>query len=105
MADYEHILFDVAEGAATITLNRPEKLNAYITPMGDEVTDAFRSVRDDDSVRAVILTGAGRGFCAGVDLEQLKAHEAGANAAAGKGPRLGEEDFLKKLPLELVAYP
>ena len=105
MADYEHILFDVAEGVATITLNRPEKLNAYITPMGDEVTGAFRSVRDDDTVRAVILTGAGRGFCAGVDLEHLKAHEAGANAAAGKGPRLGEEDFLKKLPLELVAYP
>ena len=51
MADYEHILFDVAEGAATITLNRPEKLNAYITPMGDAVTDAFRSVRDDASVR------------------------------------------------------
>ena len=65
MADYEHILFDVSDGVATIPLNRPEKLNAYITPMGDEVTDAFRSVRDDDAVRAVILTGAGRGFCAG----------------------------------------
>jgi len=105
LADYEHILFDVSDGVATITLNRPEKLNAYITPMGDEVTDAFRSVRDDAAVRAVILTGAGRGFCAGVDLDHLKAHETGGNAAAGKGPRLGEEDFLKKLPLELVAYP
>jgi len=45
LADYEHILFDISDGVATITLNRPEKLNAYITPMGDEVTDAFRSVR------------------------------------------------------------
>jgi 2-(1,2-epoxy-1,2-dihydrophenyl)acetyl-CoA isomerase len=52
-----------------------------------------------------VLTGAGRGFCAGVDLEHLKAHQAGGNAAAGKGPRLGEEDFLKKLPLELIDYP
>jgi 2-(1,2-epoxy-1,2-dihydrophenyl)acetyl-CoA isomerase len=102
---YEHVLFEVSDGIATITLNRPEKLNAYITPMGDEVCDAFRRCRDDESVRAVLLTGAGRGFCAGVDLEHLKAHRAGANAAAGKGPRLGEEDFLKKLPLELLEYP
>ena len=102
---YEHILFDVSDGIATITLNRPDKLNAYITPMGDEVTDAFRRSRDDDEVRAVILTGAGRGFCAGVDLDHLRAHEAGQNAAAGTGPRLGEEDFLRKLPLELIEYP
>ena len=46
--------------------------------MGDEVVDAFRRARADDAVRAVILTGAGRGFCAGVDLEHLKAHQAGA---------------------------
>ncbi len=105
MAEYQHILFDVTDGVATITLNRPDKLNAYTTPMGDDVTAAFRACRDDDAVRAVILTGAGRGFCAGVDLDHLKAHQAGGNAAAGKGPKLGEEDFLKKLPLELVEYP
>jgi 2-(1,2-epoxy-1,2-dihydrophenyl)acetyl-CoA isomerase len=102
---HRYILLDVSDGIATITLNRPEKLNAYITPMGDEVTEAFRGLRDDPGVRAVILTGAGRGFCAGVDLEHLKAHQAGANAAAGQGPQLGEEDFLKRLPLELVEYP
>ncbi len=105
MAEYEHILFDVTDGIATLTMNRPDKLNAYITPMGDEVTAVFRACRDDDAVRAVILTGAGRGFCAGVDLEHLKAHQAGGNAAADKGPKLGEEDFLKKLPLELLDYP
>ena len=102
---YKHILFDVSGGIATIALNRPEKLNAYTTPMGDEITDAFRRCRDDDAVRAVILTGEGRGLCAGVDLEHLKSHQAGGNAAAGKGPKLGEEEFLKKLPLELVDYP
>lgn len=102
---FEYLLFEKRDGIATLTLNRPDKLNAYITPMGEELTQAFRSVRDDPEVRAVILTGAGRGFCAGVDLEHLKAHRAGGNAAAGKGPKLGEEDFLKKLPLELLEYP
>jgi len=97
--NYENILLDESDGIATITLNRPDKLNAYTTEMGDEVTHAFRSLQRDDSVRAVILTGAGRAFCAGVDLEHLKAHEAGQNAS--KGPRLGEEDFLRKLPLEI----
>ncbi|MFI5318131.1 MAG: enoyl-CoA hydratase/isomerase family protein [Myxococcota bacterium] len=97
------ILTDVSAGIGTITLNRPEKLNAYTTEMGDEVTATIRAWRDDPAVRAVILTGAGRGFCAGVDLEHLRAHQAGQNAS--KGPRLGEEDFLKKLPLELAEYP
>jgi len=100
---YENILFEISEGIATITLNRPDKLNAYTTEMGDEVVDAIRKVRDDEAVRAVILTGSGRGFCAGVDLEHLKAHQAGANAS--KGPKLGEEDFLKKMPLEMIEYP
>ena len=88
---------------AILTLNRPERLNAYTTEMGDEMTEVLRAWRDQAAVRAVIVTGAGRGFCAGVDLEHLKAHQAGGNASTG--PRLGEEDFLRKLPLELAAYP
>ena len=100
---YDNILFDVSEGIATITLNRPDKLNAYTTEMGGEIVAAFARIREDDAVRVVILTGAGRGFCAGVDLEHLKAHQAGRNAS--QGPKLGEEDFLRKFPLELVAFP
>jgi 2-(1,2-epoxy-1,2-dihydrophenyl)acetyl-CoA isomerase len=96
------ILVETADAIATITLNRPEKLNAYTVEMGEEVVAAFRRLRQDDAVRAVILAGAGRAFCAGVDLDALRAHQAGA---ASPGPRLGEEDFLRKLPLELLAYP
>ena len=102
---YENILFSVEDGIATITLHRPEKLNAYTTVMGDEVCAAFDRARDDAAVRAVILTGAGRGFCAGVDLDHLRALREGRNAASGRAPRLGEERFLKSLPLELVAWP
>lgn len=100
---YENILFEVADGIATITLNRPDKLNAYTTEMGEEVYDAFGRCREDDAVRVVILTGAGRGFCAGVDLDHLKDHQSGGNAS--KGPKLGEEAFLKKLPLEMMEFP
>jgi enoyl-CoA hydratase/carnithine racemase len=96
-------LYDVADGIATVTLNRPEKLNAYTLAMGDAVVAAFRQAREDDAVRAVIVTGAGRGFCAGVDLDALRAHQAGGGPS--DGPRLGEEDFLRKLPLELLEYP
>ncbi len=99
----DFILTDISDQIGTITLNRPDKLNAYTTEMGDEVTATIRAWRDDPAVRVVILTGAGRGFCAGVDLEHLRAHQAGQNAS--KGPRLGDEDFLKKLPLELTEYP
>jgi 2-(1,2-epoxy-1,2-dihydrophenyl)acetyl-CoA isomerase len=99
----ENILCDVSEGIATITLNRPQSRNAYTTEMGDEITEAFRRFEGDDAVRCIILTGAGNAFCAGVDLEHLKAHSEGRNAS--KGPRLGEEDFLRKLPLEMARSP
>jgi 2-(1,2-epoxy-1,2-dihydrophenyl)acetyl-CoA isomerase len=101
--DFEAIRYEVDGGVATLTLNRPEKRNAYTPQMGEEVVAAFRAARDDDAVRAVILTGAGKGFCAGVDLDALKAMHAGQHA--GKGPKLGEEDFIRVLPLELLSYP
>ena len=100
---YEHILYAVEDGIATLTLNRPEKLNAYTPEMGDEVVAAFRHARESEDVRAVILTGAGRGFCAGVDLEALKASYSATSST--KGPKLGEEDFVRKLPLELWEFP
>src|SRR2546428_591224 len=65
---YEQILHEVVEGVLTITLHRPEKLNAFTPTMMRELIDAFDRADADDGVRAVIVTGAGRAFCAGADL-------------------------------------
>src|SRR5882672_9411216 len=65
---YEQILYNVADSIATITLNRPDRLNAVTTRLLDELIAAFDAVDADDGVRAVIVTGAGRAFCAGADL-------------------------------------
>jgi len=66
---YEHILVSESEGILTITLNRPEKLNAFIGHMRRDLADALEHAGSDRSVRVVIVTGAGRGFCAGGDIE------------------------------------
>jgi enoyl-CoA hydratase/carnithine racemase len=64
----EEILYEVEDGVLTITLNRPDRLNAFTATMGRELIEAFDASDADDDVRAVIVTGAGRGFCAGADL-------------------------------------
>jgi enoyl-CoA hydratase/carnithine racemase len=66
--DYEQIRYDVADHVLTVTLNRPERLNAFTARMGDELIDAYGRADADDDVRVVVVTGAGRGFCAGADL-------------------------------------
>ena len=66
--DYEQITTELAEGVLTITLNRPERLNAWTPTMGQELITAFDAADADAAVRAIIVTGAGRGFCAGADL-------------------------------------
>jgi enoyl-CoA hydratase/carnithine racemase len=100
---YQTIRYEVCDGIATITFDRPDKLNAYTPEMGDETVAAFGRARDDDEARVVILTGAGRAFCAGVDLDAFKAHMSGA--APPGAPKLGEEAFVRSWPLELVRYP
>lgn len=66
--EYTQILFDVEDHIATITLHRPDRMNAFTGTMMNEVIDAFDHTDADDDVRAVIVTGAGRAFCAGADL-------------------------------------
>jgi enoyl-CoA hydratase/carnithine racemase len=65
---FETLRYEVADGIATLTLNRPEKLNAFTAQMRDDLVAAFDRSDADDAVRAVIVTGAGRAFCAGADL-------------------------------------
>ena len=66
--EYQQILYDVSDRVATITLHRPDKLNAFTGTMMREMIDAFDRIDADDDVRAVIVTGSGRAFCAGADL-------------------------------------
>ena len=80
MTDERTVVLEVADGVARLTLNRPDRLNAYTARMGRELTEAFRHADADDAVRVVIVTGAGRGFCAGADISS------GAEKAAPRDP-------------------
>jgi 2-(1,2-epoxy-1,2-dihydrophenyl)acetyl-CoA isomerase len=79
----ETIEFEVAEGVATLTLNRPDKLNSFNTRMHEEVAEALGQAERDPAIRVVLITGAGRGFCAGQDLSDRKV------VAEGEAPDLG----------------
>lgn len=77
MTDYREILTQMAGGVLTITLNRPERLNAWTGLMQTEVETAIRAGGADEAVRCIVITGAGRGFCAGADMNGLQSIQAG----------------------------
>jgi enoyl-CoA hydratase/carnithine racemase len=72
---YEQILYEVAERIATITLNRPDRMNAWTPVIERELRDAMGQAARDDGVRVIVLTGAGRAFCAGADMQVLQGIE------------------------------
>ena len=76
---YSEILYDISGKIATITLNRPKKLNAWTGTMEQEVRAALIEATDDDGVGVIILTGAGRGFCSGADMKNLNTLQQGAS--------------------------
>lgn len=81
---FENIQFETANGVAMLTLNRPDSLNSFTSQMHAEVREALQRVQDDSAVRCLLLTGAGRGFCAGQDLNDR------AVTTDGGKPDLGE---------------
>src|SRR5437899_5720797 len=70
LMDFSTLLFEIDSGVATVTLNRPDVLNSFDHDMRRELRSAFSAIEGNDAVRAVILTAAGRGFCAGQDLRE-----------------------------------
>lgn len=98
---FETILFEAADGAARLTLNRPDRLNSFTVQMHHEVADALSRVENDANIRALLITGAGRGFCAGQDLSDR------AVAPGADGVDLGEslEERYNPLIRRLTALP
>ena len=90
---FETILFSIESGAARLTLNRPERLNSFTVKMHEEIAEALISIEAEPSVRTLLITGAGRGFCAGQDLSDR------AVAPDGAPPDLGESVEKRYNPL------
>jgi 2-(1,2-epoxy-1,2-dihydrophenyl)acetyl-CoA isomerase len=98
---YNNILFDISEGVATLTLNRPDKLNSFTAEMHGEVRSVLEQVAADKSARVLVLTGAGRGFCAGQDLGDRAVAPGGAPVDLGESV----EKYYAPLVLALRALP
>jgi enoyl-CoA hydratase/carnithine racemase len=83
----EVVLYEVSEGVAVLTLNRPDRLNAWVPEMQVRYFDLLEQAAADPDVRAIVVTGAGRGFCAGADMEVLQGSGAGEDARGDDRPQ------------------
>ncbi len=90
--NFAEIIYEKSNRIATVTFNRPDKMNAYTPKMGAEMRQAMLDANRDDNVGAIIVTGAGRAFCAGADMGNLSQISEGRARAAGPAPQ--EDDFL-----------
>lgn len=103
---YETIVFEASDGIARLTLNRPQRLNSFNTTMHSEVRDALAAVEGDAATRVLIITGAGRGFCAGQDLGDRVVAADGAPPDLGASIERGYKPLiltLRRLPLPVIA--
>ena len=89
--DFSDIIYDKADRIATVTMNRPDKMNAWTAKMGAEMRQAMLDADRDDNIGAIILTGAGRAYCAGADMTGLSEISQG-RATAGRPPEPGLRD-------------
>ena len=103
--EYKDIHLEVHDAIATVTLNRPRKLNAYTTLMGDELTHAYESLGKRGDVRVILMTGAGRGFCAGADIRGVfqQAGDEREQGGAIAHPRAGLQYAIRNCPKPTVA--
>ncbi len=106
MADEDVVLWDEVDGVATLTLNRPERLNAWTASMERRYFDLLQQAADTPSVRAVVVTGAGRGFCPGADMDLLAGGGVETPEGAGltaTGPGHRPKTFATTIPKIVVA--
>lgn len=104
--NFREILYSVTDRVASVTLNRPEKLNAWTSGMEAEFEEAIRTAGSDSNVRAILLTGAARGFCAGADMSMLKSLARRPDSAAGRPPKeqyLNRYSWLLEIPKPIIA--
>ncbi len=99
-ASYEMITYDVQGDVAVVTLNRPDKLNAWTPQMSEEMADALGRANEDRSIGAIVITGAGRGFCAGADMEdtfqsRIEGVDPGKDTQGGSGGLPAGLDWVK----------
>lgn len=83
---FETLLTEISDGLLTITLNRPERLNAWTYTIGSELGEAIAAANADDDIEAIVVTGAGRGFCAGADIAEVFDAQQKDDGAAGERP-------------------
>ena len=100
---FNAILLDIAEGVATITLNRPDKLNSFTGEMHADLKQAMQIIQAERSVRALMITGAGRGFCAGQDLSERMMGEGKETTDVGNSLEKNYNPLLKQL--RALPYP
>ena len=102
---FTEILYDVSEGVATITLNRPERLNAWTAVIEAELRQALEGAAADPAVKVVVITGAGRGFCAGADMGGLHARSQGAAPPPKIANQPGDRrlTYILRIPKPIIA--
>src|SRR6516164_8376218 len=110
----QEILYTISGRVATITLSRPDKLNAWTRAMEQEVRQAMQEAAEDDQVRVIVLTGAGRGFCAGADMSLLQdvvakgvhplpAQEARRSNGGGRDDFARQYSYFPAIPKPVIA--
>src|SRR5687767_13071230 len=96
------VLYDVADGIATITLNRPDRNNAWNAELEAAYFDALERAAADESARVIVVTGAGKSFCPGADMNVLQGIESGGGGGGGGGGRVRLQSFTQTIPKPVI---